>query len=70
MEVVENQEISFLTEQAVAIDKGLGWGDYEGFAEVKSRDVVFRSRIYQAPPDPVQVAKRKQQERYPPQMCR
>jgi len=56
--------------RAVAIDKGLGWGDYEGFAEVKSRDVVFRSRIYQAPPDPVQVAKRKQQERYPPQMCR
>lgn len=56
--------------RAVAIDKGLGWGDHEGFAEVKSKEVVFRSRIYQAPPDPVQVARRKIEERYPPQLCR
>ena len=56
--------------QAVAIDKGLGWGDHEGFAEVKSKDVIFRTRKYQDPPDLVEMAWKKIHERYPPQMCR
>ena len=36
--------------QAVAIDKGLGWFGKEGYAEVKSEDVVFHTRPFQRSP--------------------
>jgi len=56
--------------RVVAIDKGAGWGEFEGRAIVKSKNIVFRSRAYQPPPDPVAIARQKIYRRYPPQLCR
>lgn len=56
--------------RAVAIDKGTGWGEFEGKAEVKSKTIKFRTRAFQAPPDPVEIARRNFNNRYPPKLCR
>ena len=56
--------------QAVAVDKGAGWGEFEGRAIVFSKPVYFHSRPFMKKPTPEEMARRRIADAYPPQLCR
>ena len=53
----------------MAVDKGAGWGEYEGHAIVFSKPVRYRTRVFTKKPDPEEVATMEFVDKYPPSEC-
>ena len=62
--------------QVVAVDKGAGWGEFEGKAIVYSDPLFYRSRAFREdpppppPPDPFVLARESIERKYPSPLCR
>ena len=62
--------------QVVAVDKGAGWGEFEGKAIVFSDPLFYKSRAFREdpppppPPDPLVLARESMERKYPTPLCR
>lgn len=58
--------------RVVAVDKGAGWGEFEGRAIVYSKPIHYHSRPFMVrpePPDPATLIRQQIERRYPPGEC-